>query len=81
MKYHDKNNELTLENITHQKAPLTYIMLTNKQQKVIIHNIVLWKKCIYKYYRDINSKKGGSALIWYKPTCAHDSSGVLALTE
>lgn len=53
----------------------------NNQQKVNIHITVLWKNFIYKHYRDINNKKVRNTLIWYKPTCAHDSSGVLALTE
>lgn len=56
-------------------------MLMNKQQKVNIHISVLWKIFTYKHYWDVNNKKAGSALIWYKHTCAHDSSGVLALTE
>lgn len=51
-------------------------MLTNKQQKINIHIIVLWKNL------SINTtKEVATALTWHKPTCAHDSSGVLALTE
>ena len=55
------------------------MLATNK--KLIFKLLFFEKNLAIKHYCDINNKKAGNTLIQRKPTCAHDSSGVLALTE